>query len=165
MCLMLEDMGFEVEASHHEVAHGQHEIDIKYKDALTTADNILTFKLVVKTIAQRHGLHATFMPKPVEGINGSGMHVNISLHKNGKNVFYDGDDPKYLSKEAYWFMGGLIKNVKSMAALTNPLVNSYKRLVPGYEAPVHIAWSARNRSPLIRIPSTLDGAARIELKI
>jgi glutamine synthetase len=164
MCLMLEEMGFEVEASHHEVANGQHEIDFKYKDVLTTADSILTFKLVVKTIAQRHGLHATFMPKPVSGINGSGMHTNLSLHKDGKNVFYDENDPKKLSKEAYWFMGGLIKHVKGMTALTNPLINSYKRLVPGYEAHVYIAWSARNRSPLIRISAVRENSTRIELR-
>jgi len=139
MCLALEEMGFEIEASHHEVAPGQHEIDFKYADALTTADAILTFKLVVKTIAQRHGLHATFMPKPIFGINGSGMHTNVSLFKNGKNVFHDEKGLLELSKEAYWFIGGLMKNMRSIAAITNPLVNSYKRLVPGYEAPVYIA--------------------------
>lgn len=164
MCLALEEMGFEVEASHHEVAPGQHEIDFKYTDALTAADAILTFKLVVKTIAQRHGLHATFMPKPIFGIAGSGMHVNISLFKNGKNIFFDEKDPLQLSQEAYWFIGGLMKNMRSMAALTNPLVNSYKRLVPGYEAPVYIAWSARNRSPLIRIPAARGSATRLELR-
>ena len=164
MCLALEEMGFEIEASHHEVAPGQHEIDFKYADALTTADAILTFKLVVKTIAQRHGLHATFMPKPIFGINGSGMHTNVSLFKNGKNVFYDEKGSLELSKEAYWFIGGLMKNMRSMAAITNPLVNSYKRLVPGYEAPVYIAWSARNRSPLIRIPAARGAATRVELR-
>jgi glutamine synthetase len=164
MCLALEDMGFEVEASHHEVAPGQHEIDFKYNDALTAADAILTFKLVVKTIAQRHGLHATFMPKPVYGIAGSGMHVNTSLFTNGKNIFFDEKDPLQLSKEAYWFIGGLMKNMPSMTALTNPLVNSYKRLVPGYEAPVYIAWSARNRSPLIRVPAARGSATRLELR-
>ena len=164
MCLALEEMGFEIEASHHEVAPGQHEIDFKYNDALTTADAILTFKLVVKTIAQRHGLHATFMPKPVFGINGSGMHTNTSLFKNGKNAFYDEKDPLQLSQEAYWFIGGLMKHMRSMAAITNPLINSYKRLVPGYEAPVYIAWSARNRSPLIRIPAARGSATRLELR-
>lgn len=164
MCLALEDMGFEVEASHHEVAPGQHEIDFKYNDALTAADAILTFKLVVKTIAQRHGLHATFMPKPVFGIAGSGMHVNTSLFKDGKNMFFNETDPLQLSQEAYWFIGGLMKNMRSMAALTNPLVNSYKRLVPGYEAPVYIAWSARNRSPLIRVPAARGSATRLELR-
>ena len=164
MCLALEEMGFEVEASHHEVAPGQHEIDFKYTDALTAADAILTFKLVVKTIAQRHGLHATFMPKPVFGIAGSGMHVNTSLFKNGKNIFFDEKDSLQLSQEAYWFIGGMMKNMRSMAALTNPLVNSYKRLVPGYEAPVYIAWSARNRSPLIRVPAARGSATRLELR-
>lgn len=164
MCMALEEMGFEIEASHHEVAPGQHEIDFKYNDALTTADAILTFKLVVKTIAQRHGLHATFMPKPIFGINGSGMHTNTSLFKNGVNAFYNEKDPLQLSKEAYWFIGGLMKNMRSIAAITNPLVNSYKRLVPGYEAPVYIAWSARNRSPLIRIPAARGSATRLELR-
>lgn len=164
MCLALEEMGFEIEASHHEVAPGQHEIDFKYNDALTTADAILTFKLVVKTIAQRHGLHATFMPKPIFGINGSGMHTNASLFKNGKNVFYDENDALQLSQEAYWFIGGLMKHMRSMTAITNPTVNSYKRLVPGYEAPVYIAWSARNRSPLIRIPAARGASTRVELR-
>lgn len=164
MCLILEDMGFEIEASHHEVAPGQHEIDFKYEDALTTADNIMTFKLVVKTVAQSHGLHATFMPKPIFGINGSGMHTNASLFKDGKNAFYDESGTLQLSKDAYWFIGGLMKNIKSIAAITNPIVNSYKRLVPGYEAPVYIAWSARNRSPLIRIPAARGAATRVELR-
>lgn len=164
MCLALEDMGFEVEASHHEVAPGQHEIDFKYSDALSGADAILTFKLVVKTIAQRHGLHATFMPKPIFGISGSGMHTNLSLFKDAHNAFYNENDSLGLSQEAYWFIGGLIKNIRSITAITNPLVNSYKRLVPGYEAPVYVAWSARNRSPLIRIPAARGEATRIELR-
>lgn len=164
MCLVLEEMGFEIEASHHEVAPGQHEIDFKYADALTTADNIMTFKMVVKTIAQRNGLHATFMPKPIFGINGSGMHTNASLFKDGKNAFYDENDPMQLSQDAYWFIGGLLKNMKSIAAITNPIVNSYKRLVPGYEAPVYLAWSGRNRSPLIRIPAARGAATRVELR-
>lgn len=164
MCMALEEMGFEIEASHHEVAPGQHEIDFKYGDALTTADAILTFKLVVKTIAQRHGLHATFMPKPLFGINGSGMHTNTSLFKNGQNAFYDVNDKLQLSQDAYWFIGGLMKNMRSIAAITNPLINSYKRLVPGYEAPVYIAWSARNRSPLIRIPAARGSSTRVELR-
>lgn len=164
MCLVLEAMGFEVEASHHEVAPGQHEIDFKYTDALAAADAILTFKLVVKTIAQRHGLHATFMPKPVFGIAGSGMHVNTSLFKNDRNMFYDENDPLQLSQEAYWFIRGLMKNMRAITALTNPLVNSYKRLVPGYEAPIYIAWSARNRSPLIRVPAARGTATRLELR-
>lgn len=164
MCLVLEEMGFEIEASHHEVAPGQHEIDFKYGEALSTADNIMTFKMVVKTIAHRNGLHATFMPKPIFGINGSGMHTNTSLIRDGKNAFFDEKDPLQLSKEAYWFIGGLLKNMKSLAAITNPIVNSYKRLVPGYEAPVYIAWSARNRSPLIRIPAARGEATRVELR-
>ncbi len=164
MCLMLEDMGFEIEASHHEVARGQHEIDFKYADALTTADNIITFKLVVKVIAQRHGLHATFMPKPIAGINGSGMHSNQSLSKNGKNAFYDPNDSLGLSEIAYNYVAGIMKHTKAMAALTNPIVNSYKRLVPGYEAPVYIAWSAKNRSPLIRIPASRGAGTRIEMR-
>lgn len=164
MCLALEEMGFEIEASHHEVAPGQHEIDFKYADALTTADNILTFKLVVKTIAQRHGLHATFMPKPIFGISGSGMHVNASLFKDGKNAFYDENDKLELSKEAYWFIGGIIKHIRSITALTNPNVNSYKRLVTGYEAPVYIAWSNRNRSPLVRIPAARGASTRVEVR-
>lgn len=164
MCLALEEMGFEIEASHHEVAPGQHEIDFKYRDALSSADSILTFKLVVKTIAQRHGLHATFMPKPVFGIAGSGMHINVSLFRNGENTFYAENDPLQLSQEAYWFIGGLIKHIRSIAAITNPLVNSYKRLVPGYEAPVYVAWSNRNRSPLIRIPAARGASTRVELR-
>lgn len=164
MCIALEQMGFEIEASHHEVARGQHEIDFRYDDALTTADNIMTFKSVVKTIAQSHGLHATFMPKPIDGINGSGMHVNMSLSKNGKNVFCDEKDSLGLSKEAYNFIAGVLNHVKGMTLLTNPLVNSYKRLVPGYEAPVYLAWSAQNRSPLIRIPYARGESTRVELR-
>lgn len=164
MTLVLEEMGFDIEASHHEVAEGQNEIDFKYDDALITADNIMTFKLVVKTIAQRHGLHATFMPKPVFGINGSGMHVNMSLNKDGKNAFVDENDPNGLSKTAYSFIAGIMKNIKGMAAITNPLVNSYKRLVPGYEAPVYIAWSGKNRSPLIRVPASRGAGTRVELR-
>ena len=156
MVLTLEDMGFEIEASHHEVAPAQHEIDFKYDEALTTADNIMTFKLSVKTIAKRHGLHATFMPKPKEGVDGSGMHTNMSLYKDGVNVFYDAEDANGLSKEAYYFIGGLMKHIKAITAIANPLINSYKRLLPGYEAPVYIAWSAKNRSPLIRIPAARE---------
>ena len=164
MTLVLEEMGFEVEASHHEVAYGQNEIDFKYADALTTADSIMTFKQVVKSIAQRHGVYATFMPKPFFGINGSGMHVNMSLMKDGKNAFYDESDKLALSKDAYSFIAGLMKHVKELTAITNPLVNSYKRLVPDYEAPVYIAWSAKNRSPLIRVPATRGAGTRIELR-
>ena len=164
MVLTLEDMGFVIEASHHEVAPAQHEIDFRYDEALATADNIMTFKLAVKTIAKRHGLHATFMPKPKFGVNGSGMHINMSLSKDGKNIFDDSSDKLGLSKEAYYFIGGIIKHMKGMTAITNPLVNSYKRLVPGYEAPVYIAWSATNRSPLIRIPASRGEGTRIELR-
>ena len=164
ICLALEEMGFEIEASHHEVAVGQHEIDFKYTDALRTADNIMTFKLAVKTLAQKNGLHATFMPKPIFGINGSGMHTNMSLFKNGENVFCDPKGEKGLSKECYSFIAGLLHHVKGMAAVTNPLVNSYKRLVPGYEAPCYLAWSASNRSALIRIPASRGQATRVELR-
>ena len=164
MILNLEDMGFEIEASHHEVAPAQHEIDFKYDNALRTADNILTFKFIVKYIAKRHGLYASFMPKPKYGINGSGMHVNMSLAKDGKNIFADPEGEMGLSKEAFWFIGGIMKHMKGMTVITNPLVNSYKRLVPGYEAPIYIAWSATNRSPLIRIPVTRGAGTRVELR-
>ncbi len=164
ICMTLEQMGFEIEASHHEVAAGQHEIDFKYTDALNTADNIMTFKLAVKTIAQKNGLHATFMPKPVFGINGSGMHTNMSLFKDGRNIFADPKDKLGLSAEAYSFIAGLLAHVRGMAAVTNPLVNSYKRLVPGYEAPCYLAWSASNRSALIRIPAARGQATRVELR-
>ena len=158
-------MGFEIEASHHEVAPAQHEIDFKYDEALTTADNIETFKLTVKTIAKRHGLYATFMPKPKFGINGSGMHVNMSLATmDGRNIFADENDALGLSQEAYHFIAGILAHAKGMTAITNPLVNSYKRLVPGYEAPVYIAWSATNRSPLVRIPASRGNGTRIELR-
>lgn len=164
MVLTLEDMGFEIEASHHEVAPAQHEIDFRYDEALRTADNIMTFKLAVKTIAKRHGLHATFMPKPKHGVSGSGMHINMSLSKDGRNIFQDNSNELGISKEARWFIGGLLKHIKGMAAITNPLVNSYKRLVPGYEAPVYVAWSAKNRSPLIRVPAVGGEGTRIELR-
>jgi len=164
MVLTLEEMGIMVDASHHEVAPGQHEIDIKFDKALNTADNIMTFKLVARTIARRHGLHATFMPKPKYGVNGSGMHVNISLKKDGRNIFEDPNGKDGLSKEAYHFIAGIIKHISSMTAILNPLVNSYKRLVPNYEAPVYVAWSSANRSPLIRIPSERGASARIELR-
>mgnify|MGYP002510076152 FL=1 len=164
MVLTLEEMGFEIEASHHEVAPAQHEIDFRYDEALATADNIMTFKLAVKTIARRHGLHATFMPKPKFGVNGSGMHINMSLSREGRNIFADEKDGMGLSREAYYFIGGIMRHMKGMTAITNPLVNSYKRLVPGYEAPVYIAWSATNRSPLIRIPASRGEGTRIELR-
>ena len=164
MVLTLEEMGFEVEASHHESAPAQHEIDFRYNDALVTADNIMTFKLAIETIAKRHGLHATFMPKPKSGIDGSGMHINMSLSKDGVNIFQDAHDPNGLSQEAYYFLGGIMKHIKGMTLVLNPLVNSYKRLVPGYEAPAYIVWSAKNRTPLVRIPATRGEDTRIELR-
>lgn len=164
MVKTLKEMGFEVEASHHEVARGQHEIDFKYADALTTADNIITFKYVVSAIAEQNDAVATFMPKPIFGINGSGMHCNISLFKDGKNIFYAPDRTYQLSKEALYSIGGLLKHVKSFTAITNPLINSYKRLVPGYEAPVYLAWSLANRSALIRVPAKRGNSTRIELR-
>ena len=165
MVLNLEEMGFEIEASHHECAPAQHEIDFKYDDSVSAADNIMTFKLAVKTIAKKNGLYATFMPKPVAGVAGSGMHVNMSLEDmDGNNVFCDENDKLGLSEIAYHFIAGLIKHAKGMAAITNPLVNSYKRLVPGYEAPVYIAWSGTNRSPLVRIPTARGKSTRVELR-
>ncbi|BDH61358.1 glutamine synthetase [Lysinibacillus sp. PLM2] len=162
--LELEEMGFEIEASHHEVAPGQHEIDFKYANAIEACDNIQTFKLVVKTIARKHGLHATFMPKPLFGVNGSGMHSNLSLFSGDKNAFWDESADLQLSETALQFMAGIMKHAKAFTAVTNPLVNSYKRLVPGYEAPCYIAWSARNRSPLIRIPASRGLSTRIEVR-
>ena len=165
MVLTLEEMGFEIEASHHEVAPAQQEIDFKYDEVLKTADNIQTFKMTVKTIAKRHGLYATFMPKPKFGISGSGMHINMSLAtKEGKNIFADENGKIGLSDDAYHFIAGIMKHARGMSAITNPLVNSYKRLVPGYEAPVYIAWSAKNRSPLIRIPASRGNGTRVELR-
>ena len=162
--LTLEEMGYEIDSSHHEISPAQHEIDFRYDEALATADKIMTFKLAVKTIAKRHGLFASFMPKPKYGINGSGMHINMSLSQNGKNIFDDPSGELGLSKEAYYFIGGIMKHMKGMSAITNPLVNSYKRLVPGYEAPIYIAWSATNRSPLIRIPASRGAGTRVELR-
>lgn len=162
--LELEDMGFEIEASHHEVAPGQHEIDFKYADAITTCDNIQTFKLVVKTIARKHGLHATFMPKPLFGVNGSGMHANMSLFNGKENAFYDEGNELELSETAMQFLAGILKHSQSFTAVTNPIVNSYKRLVPGYEAPSYVAWSLRNRSPLVRIPASRGLSTRIEVR-
>jgi glutamine synthetase len=164
ICLSLEEMGFEIEASHHEVAAGQHEIDFKYAEALKAADNIMTFKLAVKTLAQKNGLHATFMPKPVYGVAGSGMHINMSLFRNGKNAFFDENGEKKVSKLAYSFIAGLLEHVQGFCAVTNPLVNSYKRLVPGFEAPCYLAWSASNRSALIRIPAARGQSTRLELR-
>src|SRR6056297_1483696 len=162
--IALEKMDFDVEASHHEVAPGQHEIDFKYTPVLRTADNVATFKFVTKRIAMEHNLHATFMPKPIFGENGSGMHVHQSLFKDGENVFYDPEDKLQLSKTAYHYIGGLLKHARAIAAITNPSVNSYKRLVPGYEAPVYVAWSSANRSALIRIPAARGAGTRLELR-
>ncbi|MBO8159113.1 type I glutamate--ammonia ligase [Thermosyntropha sp.] len=164
MDLTLEEMGFEIEASHHEVAPGQHEIDFKYADALKIADAIMTFKLTVRSIAQRHGLYASFMPKPVYGVNGSGMHTHISLFKDGNNTFYDPGDPDGLSETARYFIGGILKHARALCAVTNPTINSYKRLVPGYEAPVYIAWSGKNRSCLVRVPAKRGMSTRIEVR-
>ncbi|PRY78414.1 type I glutamate--ammonia ligase [Alkalibacterium olivapovliticus] len=162
--LELEDLGFEIEASHHEVAPGQHEIDWKYADAVEACDNIQTFKLVVKTVARKYGLHATFMAKPLYGINGSGMHCNMSLFKGEENAFYDESDERELSTEAYQFLSGLLHHAPAFTAITNPTVNSYKRLVPGYEAPVYIAWSCSNRTPMIRIPASRGLSTRLEVR-
>ncbi|HKL88925.1 MAG TPA: type I glutamate--ammonia ligase, partial [Salinibacter sp.] len=161
----LEKMGFEVEASHHEVARGQHEIDFKYADALTTADNIATFRSVVRATAQLHDVHATFMPKPIAGINGSGMHTHLSLFENGDNAFHDDSDEFSLSETAYSFLGGILEHAPALTAICNPTVNSYKRLVPGYEAPIYVAWSDVNRSALVRKPAArVPAASRIELR-
>jgi glutamine synthetase len=161
----LEEMGFEIEASHHEVAHGQHEIDFKYADALKTADNIATFRTVVRAVTERHGLHATFMPKPIARINGSGMHTHLSLFGEDGNAFYDEEGEFNLSETAKAFLGGLLEHAPAITAVTNPTVNSYKRLVPGYEAPVYIAWSDVNRSALVRMPAARTKVStRIELR-
>ncbi|WP_087972826.1 type I glutamate--ammonia ligase [Oceanobacillus rekensis] len=162
--LELEEMGFEIEASHHEVAPGQHEIDFKYSDAVKHADDIQTFKLVVKTIARKHNLHATFMPKPLFGVNGSGMHVNMSLFKDGENVFFAENGDMQLSEKAFSFLAGILEHATNFTAVTNPTVNSYKRLVPGYEAPCYVAWSGSNRSPLVRVPSSRGLSTRIEAR-
>ena len=161
----LEDMGFEIEASHHEVAEGQHEINFKYDDALTTADNIATFRAVVRAVAEQHDLHATFMPKPIAEINGSGMHSHISLFdEDGNNAFADDSDDFNLSETAYQFMGGVLNHAQAFTAVTNPTVNSYKRLVPGYEAPIYVAWSDTNRSALVRVPDAAGVSARFEVR-
>ncbi|MBR6723300.1 type I glutamate--ammonia ligase [bacterium] len=162
--LTLQEMGFDIEASHHEGAVGQHEIDFRYADILTAADNVATFRIAVKAIAAKHNLHATFMPKPIYGIQGSGMHCNISLFKGGKNAFYDKKAEYELSDEAKYAIGGMLKHVRSITAVTNPTVNSYKRLVPGYEAPVYLAWSLANRSALLRVPAKRGVSTRVELR-
>lgn len=162
--LTLESMGYEIEASHHEVAPGQHEIDFKYANAVEAADNIQTFKYVVKNVAKQHGLHATFMPKPLYGVNGSGMHCHQSLFRGEENAFSDDGDELGLSATGRAYMAGIMAHARAFAAITNPTVNSYKRLVPGYEAPCYIAWSAKNRSPLIRIPASRGLSTRIEVR-
>ena len=166
--LILEQMGIKVQSSHHEVAISQHEIDLQYTDALNMADNIITARLVIKEIAQRHGFYATFMPKPIFGIAGSGMHTHQSLFKNGRNVFFDKSDPYYLSKIARQYTAGLLKYAPDICSVVSQWVNSYKRLVPGYEAPVYISWARRNRSDMIRIPMYQPGrenATRIEFRV
>ena len=162
--LTLEEMGFIVEGSHHETAPGQHEVDFHYANPLRTADNIQTFKMAVKAVAGSHGLYATFMPKPLDGVDGSGMHVNISLSRDGEHSFFDKSQPMGLSRECRYFIGGLLSHARGITAVCNPLVNSYKRLVPGFEAPVNLTWAQVNRSPLIRIPSTRGQGTRIELR-
>ncbi|MEK7401708.1 MAG: type I glutamate--ammonia ligase [Gemmatimonadota bacterium] len=162
---VLEQMGFEVEASHHEVAHAQHEIDFRYADAMTTADNLATFRFVVKHVAHEFGLIASFMPKPIFGQNGSGMHTHQSLFRGKENAFFDKKAEWQLSKTALHYLGGLLRHARGMCAITNPLVNSYKRLVPGFEAPVNVAWSMRNRSPLVRVPERRGAGTRLELRM
>jgi len=164
--IMLEEMGFEVEAAHHEVAPGQHEIDFRYAEAVECADNVSTFRFVVKKVAQDRGLHATFMPKPIFGVNGSGMHTHQSLlTEDGKNAFYDPKAPLQLSKTAMYYIGGILEHARAFVAITNPLVNSYKRLVPGFEAPINIAWSEKNRSPLVRVPAKRGMSTRCEVRV
>ncbi|MFU8787298.1 MAG: type I glutamate--ammonia ligase [Candidatus Izemoplasmataceae bacterium] len=163
--LELEKMHFDMEVSHHEVAYGQHEVNFHFDHALEACDNIQTFKLVVKNVARRHGYHATFMPKPVQGINGSGMHTNLSLSDEaGNNLFYDPTTENQLSELALKFIAGVMKNAQEFALITNQTVNSYKRLVPGYEAPCYISWSDANRSTMIRIPASRGNATRIEVR-
>jgi glutamine synthetase len=162
--LTMEEMGFEIEATHHEVSPGQHEIDFKYQDALATADAIVTFRMVARTVARRHGFHATFMPKPIAGVNGSGLHLHQSLVGPDGNAFWDPKQPHGLSRVAIRYIAGLMAHARGFTAITNPLINSYKRLVPGYEAPVYIAWSTGNRSPMIRVPESKGPDTRIELR-
>jgi glutamine synthetase len=164
--MVLEAMGFEVEAAHHEVAPGQHEIDFRYSEAVACADNVATFRFVVKKVALDHGLHATFMPKPIFGVNGSGMHTHQSLlTQEGENAFYDPDGRWQLSKTALAYIGGILRHARAFVAITNPLVNSYKRLVPGFEAPINVAWSERNRSPLVRVPAKRGMSTRCEVRV
>lgn len=160
----LESIGFEVEAAHHEVGDGQQEIDFRFDDALTTADRVQTFKMVVREVARKHGLYATFMAKPVEGQAGNGMHTNMSLFKDGKNVFYDKDGEFHLSDTALYFLNGILEHARAITAVGNPTVNSYKRLIPGFEAPVYISWASKNRSPLVRIPDAEEINTRLEMR-
>ena len=160
----LENIGFEVEAAHHEVGDGQQEIDFRFDDALTTADRVQTFKMVVREVARKHGLYATFMAKPVEGQAGNGMHTNMSLFKDGKNVFYDKDGEFHLSDTALYFLNGILEHARAITAIGNPTVNSYKRLIPGFEAPVYISWASKNRSPLVRIPDAEEINTRLEMR-
>ena len=160
----LQQMGFHIEAAHHEVAIGQHEIDFRHADALATADNLITFRIVVKTIAARHGMHATFMAKPIHGENGSGMHINQSLARGDENAFLDESDALQLSTECRAYIAGILEHIPAITAVANPTVNSYKRLLPGYEAPVYIAWSPGNRSAAIRVPAKRGRSTRIELR-
>jgi len=162
--LALTDMGFEIEASHHEVADSQHEIDFKYGDALSVADKVITFKFAAKTLALLNNMHITFMAKPISRINGTGMHTHGSLSKDGKNSFFDANADKQLSETALYYIGGLMKHAKAITRLGNPTINSYKRLVPGYEAPVYITWSAANRSAMIRVPAARGNSTRAELR-
>ncbi len=165
--LMLESMGIKVEASHHEVAPSQHEIDLRYADALTMADHVMTYRIVVKEVAQQHGCYATFMPKPIFGVNGSGMHVHQSLFRGDRNAFFNPDDEFQLSEVGKWYIAGLLKHAPEITSVTNQWVNSYKRLVPGYEAPVYITWGRRNRSTLVRVPMYKPGkekATRVEYR-
>ena len=160
----LESIGFEVEAAHHEVGDGQQEIDFRFDDALTTADRVQTFKMVVREVARKHGLYATFMAKPIEGQAGNGMHTNMSLFKDGKNVFYDKDGEFHLSDTALYFLNGILEHARAITAIGNPTVNSYKRLIPGFEAPVYISWASKNRSPLVRIPDAEEINTRLEMR-
>ncbi|MCX0290296.1 type I glutamate--ammonia ligase [Lactobacillus kullabergensis] len=160
----LESIGFEVEAAHHEVGDGQQEIDFRFDDALTTADRVQTFKMIVREIAKKHGLFATFMAKPLQGQAGNGMHTNMSLFKGNKNAFYDKNNKYHLSKTALYFLNGILEHARAITAVGNPTVNSYKRLIPGFEAPVYISWASKNRSPMVRVPSAGELNTRLEMR-
>lgn len=160
----LESIGFEIEAAHHEVGDGQQEIDFKFDDALTTADRVQMFKMIVREIAKKHGLYATFMAKPLQGQAGNGMHTNMSLFKGSKNAFYDQANQYHLSKTALYFLNGILEHARAITAVGNPTVNSYKRLIPGFEAPVYISWASKNRSPMVRVPSAEEVNTRLEMR-